>query len=437
MSIRRFLLVVCLLVSSAPLRAQSGHWEGVIHAAAMDVAVEVDLARNAKGELAGTFGNPSQHLRGLALADVAVNGAEITFAIKATSGGGVFRGTVSGDAQSMKGVFVTRHEGEEMELPFELARKGEAKFEPAPKSAAIARELEGQWSGTIAADGATREVGLSLSNQPDGTSTGVVISSQGMEIPIASIVQKGTSVTLDVRNIGGSFAGTLNGSALTGTWTQGTFVAPLAFHRAGPIDRWAKAAGGRQKIAGIRAIYREATIELGGYQGTMKVWHTADGKYRKEEQVAAFATVETFDGTSGVVKQGETAPRAMAGGELALARSRAFANANAVFFAFFPERRRGSVAIEPNDTIVMKPEGGVEWRITLDPQTSLPKTMSHQQNDRNVVVTFTSYETVDGITLEKEIHRTMGDKRFDAVIRFTKTVFNPPVDAALFASAAP
>jgi hypothetical protein len=31
-----------------------------------------------------------------------------------------------------------------------------------------------------------------------------------------------------------------------------------------------------------------------------------------------------------------------------------------------------------------------------------------------------------------EIHCSMGDPRFDAVIRFTKTVINPPIDASLF-----
>ncbi len=72
-----------------------------------------------------------------------------------------------------------------------------------------------------------------------------------------------------------------------------------------------------------------------------------------------------------------------------------------------------------------------------DPQTSLPATMVHEQDGRTVTVTFVSYETVDGIRVEKEIHRTNGNPRFDADIRFTKTVFNPPLDAALFSIAPP
>ncbi|HYW74836.1 MAG TPA: hypothetical protein VE961_27670 [Pyrinomonadaceae bacterium] len=199
-----------------------------------------------------------------------------------------------------------------------------------------------------------------------------------------------------------------------------------------PIQRWATAVGGREKVAAIKSIYREATVEVGGYQGTLKVWHTADGKYRKEEQVATYSAVETFDGVNGFVKQGDAPAHQMTREELALATSKRFANANAMLFAFFPERYHGSISIESGDVIVLKPEGGVEWRVTLDPQTSLPSTMVHQEGEQTITVTFSSYETVDGIKFEKEIRRSAGDPSRGAVIHFTRTVINPPLDASLF-----
>jgi hypothetical protein len=105
---------------------------------------------------------------------------------------------------------------------------------------------------------------------------------------------------------------------------------------------------------------------------------------------------------------------------------------NATFFAFFPERRHGTVAGENDDVVVLKPDGGVEWRVLLDPQTALPKTMIHKEGDQVITVTFDSYETVDGIKFEKEIHRSAGDPARGSVIRFTKTVLNRPVDPSLF-----
>jgi hypothetical protein len=199
-------------------------------------------------------------------------------------------------------------------------------------------------------------------------------------------------------------------------------------------DRWATAAGGHEKIAAINAIYREAAIKVRGFEGSIKAWHTADGKYRKEEQLATYSAIETFDGTNAVIQQAGAAPRRLTGADLARARSTAFANWNAVFYVFFPERRRGNLAIEGDDTVVLKPEGGIDWRVTLDPHTSLPKSMVHQEGDRTITVTFVSYETVDGVKFEKEIHRSTGDPRFDAVICFTKTVINAPMDASLFSA---
>src|SRR5262249_27081042 len=177
-----------------------------------------------------------------------------------------------------------------------------------------------------------------------------------------------------------------------------------------------------------KAIYREGTIEVAGMSGTIKVWHTSDGRYRKEEQVGPFASIETFDGTNGTVERGGASPQRVTGADLEVAKSKAYANSNAMFYVFAPQKR-GSLSTE-GDTVVFKPEGGIEWRITLDPQTSLPKTMLHDEGGKTVTVTFASWETVDGLKLENEIHRTNGV--MSAVIRFTKTVINPAIDASLF-----
>jgi hypothetical protein len=204
----------------------------------------------------------------------------------------------------------------------------------------------------------------------------------------------------------------------------------------GPVERWANAVGGRDKVAAITSIYREASVEYAGYQGTLKVWHTADGKYRKEEQVATYSLIETFDGVTGTVKQGNGPPHTMSPAELQLATSRRFANSNAMLFAFFPERRRGTVAVDGDNVVVLKPEGGVDWRVILDPQTALPKTMIHQEAAQTITVTFDSYETVGGIKFEKELHRSAGDPARGSVIRFTKTELNRPVETSLFSIAA-
>ena len=212
-------------------------------------------------------------------------------------------------------------------------------------------------------------------------------------------------------------------------------LASAALAADGPVERWAKAVGGRDRVAAVKSIYREGTIEVGAFQGTIKVWHTAEGRYRKEEQVAMFSSVETCDGTDVLVSKGGAAPQKLAGEELAVERSKAFANSNAIFFVFAP-KPRGTVSAEGDDAVMFKPEGGVEWRVTLDPQTSLPDSMTHQEGGKTIKVSFASWESVDGVKFEKEIRRSGGDGRPGAIIRFTKTVINAPMDASLFTQSA-
>jgi hypothetical protein len=74
-----------------------------------------------------------------------------------------------------------------------------------------------------------------MTNQPDGTATGSFVNvEEALEIPIATITQKASTVTLDVKAVGGSYSGTLNseGTELVGTLTQGAATLPLTLRRA-------------------------------------------------------------------------------------------------------------------------------------------------------------------------------------------------------------
>jgi hypothetical protein len=76
---------------------------------------------------------------------------------------------------------------------------------------------------------------LTLSNQPDGTASGSLVTvDDGLEIPIATITQNASSLTLDLKAVGASYSGTLNPDAteLAGTYTQGSLTLPLTFRRA-------------------------------------------------------------------------------------------------------------------------------------------------------------------------------------------------------------
>jgi hypothetical protein len=232
------LLASLLLLPSPAVFAQgaadpSGHWEGAVQVPNKEVKVEVDLAKNSKGKLAGTFGNPGEGLKGLPLATVSVEGRAVTFELKANNGGGTFHGILFPDGKSMSGEFITTEGGHS--LPFSLTRTGDARLVPAPKSPPIGKELEGIWNGTLEFEGKQSRLVLSMVNQADGTATGTILSrdGSGIEVPIA-MTQKASSVTIDVPSVSATYVGVLNaaGTELVGTWTQGPAVLPLTFRRA-------------------------------------------------------------------------------------------------------------------------------------------------------------------------------------------------------------
>ncbi len=237
----QMLLIAALLLVPAPsLRAQtavdpSGHWEGAVQAPEMEVKIEIDLAKNSKGDLAGTFSNPAQNLKGLLLANFAVDGRSVSFQIKGSAPADrTFKGALSADGTSMSGEYTQGG----YTIPFSMTRTGDPRIEPPAKSAPIGKELEGTWNSTLEVKGIQRRLVLTMSNQPDGTATGTFVNvDEGLEIPIATITQNASSVTLDVKAVGGSYSGALNpeGTELVGTWTQGPAALPLTSPR--PVFR--------------------------------------------------------------------------------------------------------------------------------------------------------------------------------------------------------
>ena len=231
----RTLLAALLLLPASPLRAQTaidptGHWEGTVQIQDAMVAIEMDLTKNAKGELAGTFGQPAQQVKGLPLSSVVVEGRGVTILFKGGQQPTTFQAIVSDDGKSMNGTAVQGG----YSIPFTLTRTGDARIAALPKNAPIGKELEGTWNGALDINGAQMRLIVKMANQPDGTAAGTAASpdGSGVEIPIG-ITQQGSNVTLDVISVGASFVGVLNdaGTELTGTWTQAANTLPLTLRR--------------------------------------------------------------------------------------------------------------------------------------------------------------------------------------------------------------
>jgi hypothetical protein len=230
---RRTLLLAFLLAASASVAAAqsttgpAGHWEGAIEVPGQSLEIQVDLASK-EGAWMGTIAIPAQNLRGFPLSDITVAGTSVGFAMKGVPGGPAFAGTLSADGKAIAGDF-TQGGGT---LRFNLAWKGEAKFEEPPKSTEITKDFEGTWEGALEVQGSVLRLVATLTNHPGGA-TGMLVSVDqgGAEIPLSSITQTMLHLAFTVSLVNASYAGDLKDGQIVGIWTQGPGSLPLVFKR--------------------------------------------------------------------------------------------------------------------------------------------------------------------------------------------------------------
>ena len=217
--------------ASAQTPTASGHWTGVLDIPAGALDVEVDLKPGTPPAWVGTISIPAQNLKAFPLSQVEVQGASVSFVMANVPGTPTFKGTLAADGATMSGDF-SQGGGS---LPLKLTRKGDAVFTAPAKSTVITKELEGTWNGSLMAGGQTLRLTLKLANGADAATGSIVSVDQGgVEIPITTITQAGSNLTLELPSIAGKYSGDLKDGKLVGTWSQGPGSAPLEFTRATP-----------------------------------------------------------------------------------------------------------------------------------------------------------------------------------------------------------
>lgn len=222
-----------VLLRAGALLAQDGprgHWTGTIDIPDHAMAVEIDLDKAANGWV-GSISIPAQNASGLPLEAITFTNGKCAFRIKGAPGEPTFSGSLSADGKTLSGGF-TQGGGS---IPFSVSRVGDAKVEEIKKSPAVAKAFLGTWEGTLEAGQPLRLV-LKMANDENGASAVLVSVDQGgAEIPVTTIEQKDTKLTLLVKAVGGEYRGEINkdSTELNGTWTQSGNDLPLKLKRKG------------------------------------------------------------------------------------------------------------------------------------------------------------------------------------------------------------
>jgi len=106
--------------SPAEAPALAGHWRGAIEIPGAALEIDVDLAEGPDGALSGDISIPAQGAKDLPLADLAAEGAQISFRLPGVPGEPRFAGEVAEGGDAISGTFTQGPAS----FPFALARAG-------------------------------------------------------------------------------------------------------------------------------------------------------------------------------------------------------------------------------------------------------------------------------------------------------------------------
>jgi CubicO group peptidase (beta-lactamase class C family) len=113
-------VVAAALPARAGEPSAAGRWEGSIELPGAHLELQIALAEEA-GAWKGSIDIPAQSLKGLALEEIKISGASVTFAIAGIPGHPAFKGTLAADGASIGGNFTQSG----ATYPFKLSRAGD------------------------------------------------------------------------------------------------------------------------------------------------------------------------------------------------------------------------------------------------------------------------------------------------------------------------
>lgn len=212
--------------------AAAGRWEGTVQIPGSGLRLVIDLTQTSEGGWTGSAIVPGYGVKGVALTDVAVNGAEVAFAIKGVLGDPKLKGRIDS-----KGTFTGDYQEAGNTAPFVLEKSGPPQVEPQVKSTPVPKELEGVWEGDLALPGRSLNVRFTLTNQVDGPATAKfhLKGKNDYEIPVDFVTMDDDLLTLESPTAHFIYQGWFHKDTnqIKGELQLGPYDEPVVLHPAG------------------------------------------------------------------------------------------------------------------------------------------------------------------------------------------------------------
>ena len=228
---------IIALLSGSALAADpplAGRWQGAATIPGRELALTVDLDRDAHGAWRGSLLCAGLVLSDAPLANIEQHAASVTFELAALGAPGAakpatFKGEIDKTGRLRGELALAGNRA-----PFALTRTGVAQVVLPPGPTPVGDAFAGHWSGDFEFGGYPRHVTLALANAAGGnaSATLTVVGKRTTEVAVDLVHQEGGRVRIESSTMGIALeAASRDPRTLEGTFELGTLEIPLRLSR--------------------------------------------------------------------------------------------------------------------------------------------------------------------------------------------------------------
>jgi hypothetical protein len=204
-----------------------GDWQGELAIGAGEVRIVLHITKSPEGALKATMDSPDQGALGVPVESIKLDGNKLRFTASGTKGS--YEGSLKKDG--INGTWVQAPNRTELDFkksttPIKLVHPD------APPS-----DIDGTWEATVTVPSIEKPQHLAfhIKNTGDGLFGSFDDPELGVKgYPIVAVIRKGSSIKIEVPQVGGAVAGKLNKdlTVISGDWNQTDHTYALTVKRA-------------------------------------------------------------------------------------------------------------------------------------------------------------------------------------------------------------
>ena len=229
------LLLSLFIAVGAHAQTVEGDWQGTLKAGGGELRLVLHLTKDEMGGLRATLDSVDQNSMGMPVTSISLTDSTLRFEMKQVAGS--YEGKLNADRTGISGTW-TQGGGS---APLEFTR-GAAAGAEAKKRVPKPSDIDGEWEGSLEAGAQSMRLVLHIVTYEDGMTAKLDSPDQNATgLPVTTIARDGAKLKFEMKQIAGSFEGTMDKTlnSISGTWTQMGNSLPLTLKRksAGPGEK--------------------------------------------------------------------------------------------------------------------------------------------------------------------------------------------------------